>query len=159
MSSRIAGPGKLFSSHFRACARSRRCSFGSVSCSCDAAPRSVVRKRALPGASSPLSEQRRTWLIFADQIEIFQVKAWLATFKARNANPKFLGDCRKKKEKKTARSTCRGRSRPPPTIDRRSPQPRSLHVSFQICRVWFIYIGSLLTEEFYYPRSLSFFFH
>ena len=44
--------------------------------------------RALPVASSPRSGQRRTWLIFAKQIEIFQVNAWLATFKARNANLK-----------------------------------------------------------------------
>ena len=65
------------------------------SCSCDAATRSPVRKRALPVASSPLSEQRRTRLLFAEQIEIFQVKYWLDTFKARNANLKFLDNRRK----------------------------------------------------------------
>ena len=62
ISSRIAGPDEFFSSDFRACARSpcgvTHCSFSSVSCSCDAAPRTVVRKRALPVASSPLSEQQ-----------------------------------------------------------------------------------------------------
>ena len=62
ISSRIAGPGELFSSDFRACARSpswaTHCSFGSVSCSCNAAPRSVVRKRALPIASSLLIANR-----------------------------------------------------------------------------------------------------
>ena len=94
--------------------------------------------RAPPVASSPRSEQRRTWLIFAKQIEIFQVKAWLATFKARNANLKFLKTIVEKRKKKTARSTCRGRSCPPPLIDRRSPQPQSLEVFFQICRVWFL---------------------
>ena len=140
ISSRIAGPGELFSSDFQACAQSprwaTRCSLGSVSCSCDAAPRTAVRKRALPVASSLLSEQRRTWLIFAEQIEIFQVKAWLATFKARNANLKLLDDDVEKRKKKTTRSSCGGRSRLPPSIDRRSPQPQSLQVSFQICRVW-----------------------
>ena len=40
---------------FQACAQSPRCSLGSVSCSCDAASRTALRKRALPGASSPLS--------------------------------------------------------------------------------------------------------
>ena len=50
ISSRIAGLGVLFSLDFQACAQSprwaTRCSFGSVSCSCscDAAPRTVVRK-------------------------------------------------------------------------------------------------------------------
>ena len=43
-----------------------------------------------------------------------------------------------KKKKKTARSTCRGRSRPPPSIDRRAPQPGLLQASFQSCRVWFL---------------------
>ena len=47
-----------------------------------------------------LSDQQRTSLIFAEQIEIFQVKAWLATFKARNANLKLLDYRRKKKKKK-----------------------------------------------------------
>ena len=89
-----------------------------------------------PQASSPLNEQRKTWSIFAKQIEIFQVKAWLANFKARNANLNLLdGDVEKGKK---TRSTCGGRSRPPPSIDRRSPQPRSLQVSFQICRVLFL---------------------
>ena len=100
-SSQIADPGGVFSSDFRACARSprwsTRCSFGSVSCSCDAATRSAVHKQALRVASSPRSEQWRKWLIFAEQIEIFQVKAWLATFKARNANWKLSDDCWKKK--------------------------------------------------------------
>ena len=77
-----------------------RCSFGSVSCSCDAAPGTAVRKRALPVASCSLSRQRRTSLIFAEQIEIFQAKAWLTTFTARNANPKFLDDRRRMKKKK-----------------------------------------------------------
>ena len=116
ISSSVAGPGEPFSSDFRACARSprwaTRCSFGSASCSCDATPRTVVRKRALPVARSPLSEQRRSWLIFAEQIEIFEVKAWLATLKARSANLKLLEDCTKKIIIKTARSTCGGRSRP-----------------------------------------------
>ena len=98
--SRIEGPGELFTSDFWACAWSphwaMRWSFGSVSCSCDAALRSAVPKWALRVTSSPLSEQRRTWLIFGEQIEIFQVKTWLATFKARNANLKFLDDCRRK---------------------------------------------------------------
>ena len=52
-----------------------------------------------PQASSPQSEQRRTWLLFAEQIEIFQVKAWLSTFKARNANLKLWDDRRKRKRK------------------------------------------------------------
>ena len=123
ISSRIAGPGELFSSDFQACAQSprwaTRCSLGSVSCSCNVAPRTAVRKRALPMASSPLGEQRRTWSIFAKQIEIFQVKAWLATFKSRNAYLTWLDDDVKKRKK--TRSTCEGRSRPPPSIDRRSP--------------------------------------
>ena len=103
------GPGKLFSSDFWAYAWSPRWatgwSFGSLSCSCNAAPQSTVRKRALPVASSPLTEQRRTWLVFAEQINIFQVKAWLATFKARNANLKLLDDRRKRKKKKHFQST------------------------------------------------------
>ena len=53
-------------------------------------------------ASSPLSVQQRTCLIFAKQIEIFQVKAWLATFKAGNANLKLLGDRRFEKEKENS---------------------------------------------------------
>ena len=103
ISSRIAGQGELSSSDFQACAQSprwaTRCSLGSVSCSCDAAPRTAVCKRALPVASSPLSEQRKTWSIFATQIEIFQVKAWLATFKARNANLNLLDDDLEKEKK------------------------------------------------------------
>ena len=142
ISSRIASPGELFSSDFQACAQSphwaMRCALGSVSCSCDAAPRTAVRKRALPVASSLLSEQQRTWLIFAEQIEIFLVKAWLVTFKARNANLKLLDDD-VEKEKKTTRSTCGGRSHPPPSIHHRSPQPQSLQILFQICRVWCLY--------------------
>ena len=144
ISSRIAGPGKLFSSDFQACSQSprwaTRCSLGSVSCSSDAAP-TAIRMRALPVPSSLLSEQRRTWSIVAEQIEIFQVKAWLATFKARNANVKLLDDDvkktkKKQKKKKTTPSTRGGRSRPPPSIDRRSSQPQSLQIFFQICRVW-----------------------
>ena len=69
ISSRIAGLGELFSSDFQACAQSprwaTRCSLGSVSCSCDAAPQTAVPKRTLPVASSPLSEQRKEWSIFA----------------------------------------------------------------------------------------------
>ena len=110
--------------------------FSSVSCSCDAAPGTALRKWALPVASPPLSEQRKTWSIFAKQIEIFQVKAWLATFKARKENLNLLDDDKEKRKK--TQSTCRGRSRPPPSIDRRSPQPRLLQVSFQICRVLFL---------------------
>ena len=87
-------------------------------------------------------------------MEIFQVKAWLATFKARNANLNLFNDIEKEK---TTRSTWGGRSRPPPSIDRRSPQPRSLQVSIQICRVWFLSMFSLLKKAFYYPRSLTFF--
>ena len=142
ISSRIAGPGELFISDFQACARSprwaTRCALGSVSCSCNAAPRTAVRKRALPVMSSPLSEQRKTWSIFAKQIEIFQVKAWLATFKARNANLNLLDDNVDKRKRKKTRSICGGRSHPPPSIDRRSPEPRSLQVSFQIFRVGFL---------------------
>ena len=37
---------------------------------------------------------------FAEQIEAFQVKAWLATFKARNANLKLLDDNVEKEKKK-----------------------------------------------------------
>ena len=48
-----------------------------------------------PAASSLPNEQRR--LIFGEEIEIFQVKAWLAAFKARIANLKLLDDRRKKK--------------------------------------------------------------
>ena len=96
------GPGKLFGSDVRANAWSPRWAtgwpFGSVSCSCNAAPQSAVRKRALPVASSPLTKQRRIWLVFAEQINIFQVKAWLSTFKARNANLKLLDNRRKKKK-------------------------------------------------------------
>ena len=47
---------------------------------------------------------------------------------------KLLDDPRKK----IARSTCGGCSRSPPPIVCRSPQPRSLQVSFQICIVWFL---------------------
>ena len=61
------------------------------------------------------------------------ILTWLATSKARTVN---LSRNRRKK-KQTARSICEERSRPPPSIDRQSPQPRSLQVSFQICRVWF----------------------
>ena len=92
--------------------------------------------RALPVASSPRSEQRRTWLIFAKHIEILQVKAGLHTFKARSVNLKLLKTIVKKRKK--TQSTCEGRSCPPPSIDRWSPQPRSLQVSFQIFRVWFL---------------------
>ena len=64
---------------------------------------------------------------------LFRVKAWRATFKARHANLNMLDDRRKreKKKKRTARSTCGRRSHPPPSIDRRSSQRRSLQVSFQ----------------------------
>ena len=55
---------------------------------------------------SELSAKRavKDVIVFAEQIEIFQVKSWLVTFKARDANLKSLDD-RRKKEKKTARST------------------------------------------------------
>ena len=65
-------------------------------------------------------------------------KSFANYFKARNANLTLLDDRRKKKKKKTVRSTSGGRSRPPSSIGHRSPQPRSLHVFFQICRVWFL---------------------
>ena len=133
--SRIAGPGEPFSSDFQACTQSprwaTRCSFGLVSCSCHAAPGTAVRKRALPVASSSLSEQRRTWLIF------FNLPSRSKSFKTINANQKLLDDDVEKRKKKTW-STCGGRSRLPPSIDHRSRQPRSLQVSFQICCVWFI---------------------
>ena len=123
-SSRIAGLGELFSLDFQACAQSprwaTRCSFGSVSCSCscNTAPRTAVRKRALPVASFPLSEQWRTWLFLDEQIKIVQVKPWPATFKARNANLKLLDDAEKRK-RKTTRSTC-GRAFTPASVDRSS---------------------------------------
>ena len=60
----------------------------------------ITGPQASSSRSSPLSQQRRTCLLFAEQIEIFQVKYWLDTFKARNANLKFLDDRRKKKQKK-----------------------------------------------------------
>ena len=141
ISSRIGGLGKLLSLDFQACAQSprwaSRCSSGSdsCSCSCDAAPRTAVRKWTLPVASSLLSEQRRTWLILDEQMKIFQAKPWLATFIARNANLKLLDDDAEKTKKKKTRSTCGRHSRPPPSIGLRSSQPRSLQVSFQFCRV------------------------
>ena len=76
-----------------------RCSFGLVN-SAGAAMQHLDQRSAseldLPIARCPQSEQQRTWLVFAEQIEIFQVKAWLATFRARNANLKLLDDRRKK---------------------------------------------------------------
>ena len=42
-------------------------------------------------------------IAFAEQIENFQVKYWLDTFKARNANLKFLDDRTKKKKKQPDR--------------------------------------------------------
>ena len=96
ISSRIAGPGELFNSDFRACARSLRWttrpSFGLVKSAAAAMQqldhRSTI-KRAHPVASSPLSEQRRTWLLFCRADRNLSSKAWLATFKARNANLKL----------------------------------------------------------------------
>ena len=72
ISSTIAAPGELFSSDFRACARSprwaTRCSFGSVSCSCNAAPRSAVLNRALPVASYlRASSEECGWFFEADR--------------------------------------------------------------------------------------------
>ena len=117
----------------------------------------MVRKRALHVASSLLNEQRRPWFFFAEQIEIFQVKYWLATFKERNADLKLLDDCRKRK-KKTAWSNCGGRSRPPPSIDRRSMVEilslsgcRSLSKS--VAFGFFKFVGS---EAFYCARSFFF---
>ena len=97
ISRKIAGPGELFSSDFQACAQSprwaTRCSLGSVSCSCDAAPRTVVRKRALPVLSAKWAAKKAIYFCQGlKQIEIFQVKAWLATFKTRNANLNLLDD-------------------------------------------------------------------
>ena len=88
-------PRWTFQLRLRACARSQRwatgCSFGSVSCSCDAAPRSVVRKQSLHVASSPLSEQRRTRLIFTRADRNLSSKSL-----ARNAYLKLLDNRRKK---------------------------------------------------------------
>ena len=108
ISSKIVGPGELFSFDFRACAWNLRwatpCSPRSVSCSFDAyaEPRSAVRKRAPPVMSSPRSEQQRTWLIFAKKIEIFQVKAWLATFKSIYANPYSCSTIVKKRKQNSS---------------------------------------------------------
>ena len=143
ISSRIAGPGELFSFDFRACARSprwkTRCFFGfflsqlQLRCS-----NSITG----PQASSSRSELSAKWaaksVIAFCQADRNLSSKRLDTFKARNANLKFLDDRRKRKRKKTARSTCGRRSRPPPSIVRRSSQPRSLQVSFQICRVCFL---------------------
>ena len=71
-------------------------------------------------------------------------KILAATFRARNA--KLFDDRWKekkkrqleKKRKKTAWSTYGECLRPPLSLDRQSPQPRSLQVSFQICRFWFL---------------------
>ena len=164
VSRRIAGPGELFSPDFRACARSSRgatrCSFGSVSCSCDAAPRSAVLNWALPAVSSLQSEQRRTWLIFAKQIEILQVKVWLATFKAKNANLRLLVDRWKKKTKKNKKNSSIHLRRvfTPPSVDRSWIASASVAAGlFPNLSCLVSLICSLLTGVFYNTQSLPFF--
>ena len=154
---RIAGQGELFSSDFRACTQSPRwatlCSFGSVSSSYDAAPRSAVCKRAFPIACSPLSEQRRTRLIFAEQINVFQVKAWQAAFKAWNANLKLLDDRRKRKKNC---STDLRRVVMSSSVDRSSISSASVAASL-FPNLSCLVCCCLLTEAFHYSRSLPFF--
>ena len=140
LSSRIAGPGELFSSDSQASAQSpgwaTRCSLGSVSCSCVAAPRTAVRKRALPVASSLLRWAAKNVIDFCRADRNLSSKSLASYFESKKRKSKAVRRRRRKKKKKTTRSTCGGRSRPRPSIDRRSPQPQSLHIFFQICRVW-----------------------
>ena len=152
----------ICSSDFRACAQSQRwatcCSFGSVSCSCNAyaSPRSVVHKRALPVASSPRSEQRK-WLVFAEQIEIFQVKAWLATFKTRNSNLTLLDDRLKKRRKKKAAWSTFGGCSTSVSIDQSSISSASVAAGlFPNLSCLVSLICSLLTEAFYYCNFTNF---
>ena len=68
------------------------------------------------------------------------VKAGLPTFKAKHAKVKLLVDHSKKKKEKNSSECVHARLC-------RSRQPRSPKVSFQICRVWFLYcIAEILTE-------------
>ena len=157
ISSRIAGPGELFSSDFYACAQSPRwamhCSLGSVSCSCDAALRTaVVRKRALPIVSSLLSEQRKTWLIFVEQIEIYSLTSY---FRSKKRKSKVVRR-RRRKNKKTTRSTCGGHSRPPSSIVDLLSLSHCRSFSKSVVFGVFKFVASL-TEVFYYQRSLPFF--
>ena len=136
------GPGKLFSSDFSSlCTKPTlgnvlllRLSQLQLRCSTSNSGQQASSPRSELSAIKVSSEERDR---FCRADRNFQVKAWQATFKARNTNLKSLDDDVEKRKKKT-RSTCEGHSRPPPSIDRRSPQPRSLQVSFQICRVWFL---------------------
>ena len=65
-------------------------------------------------------------------------KSLACYFQSKKHKSKAARQSLKRKKKKTARLTCGGRSRPPPSIDRWSPQPRSLQVSFRICRAWIL---------------------
>ena len=105
-------------------------------------------------ASSPQTEQQRTWLIFANQIEIFQVKAWPATFKATNVNLK-LSDDRWKKTKKKNSSIDLRRAFTSASVDRWSISSASVAVGlFPNLSCLVSLICSLLTLASYYPRSL-----
>ena len=102
ISSRIAGPGELFSSDFQACAQSpcwaTRCSLGSVSCSCDAAPRRVVHKQALPVASSLLSEQKNV-IDICRRDRNLSSKSLASYFQSKKRNSKVVRRRSRKKKK------------------------------------------------------------
>ena len=122
-----------------------------ISCNA-AAPRLAVRR---PG-SSPRSEQRRTWLSLAEQIEIFRVKARLATFKSKKRKCKVVRRLLRKKKQ----------------LDRRAQADR-VHVRLRWsivnlvgngrCRslsrivvLGFFIVYSFSTEAFCRPRGLHF---
>ena len=55
-----------------------------------------MHSTSMQASSQRNEQQRRTRLIFAEQIEIFQLKTWLDIIKAKNA--KLIGLDKKKKK-------------------------------------------------------------
>ena len=146
ISSRIAGPSELFSPDFRACARSprwaTRCSF--------AVQLSQLQLRCSTSISGPQASSLRSErsaeragesvIAFCLADRNLSSKSLANYFQSKKRKSKVVRRSQIKK-KKTARDrsiNLRRRSRPPPSIDRRPPQPWLLLVSFQICRVWFL---------------------
>ena len=79
-------------------------------------------------AISPQNEQRRTWLIFCRADRNISSKSLAGYCQSKKRKSKVVRRSLKKRKKKKeqlsrSRSTSRGRSCPPLSIDRRSPQP------------------------------------
>ena len=131
---------ELFTSDFRACARSTR---WATPCFSVQAAAAAMQHPDQPSASelSPRNElcgklAAKCVIDFCRTDRNLLHESLACYFQSKKLKCKVVRRSLRK-EKKTARPTCGGgRSRLPPSLDRRSTQPQLLQVSFQICCIW-----------------------